>query len=369
MINVLYLRQASGSVGGADTVILNTIEAMKGSDINIIPVYLKKYNEDVSAISCRVSEIGAASFYDVAGRLPVDPLQLLQIGRIIRRHKVRIIHCHEYKSDILGYLIGHLFPTVKLISTVHGWIETRKRSRYYIKLDRVVLRRFDAVIVVSSDILRVCQDSGIDRLHLLRNCVDTSKWSASEDEMPGDRPATPFSVGFVGRISMEKGPLDFVYTASRVLQEYPDTEFYVAGTGQELHKMKTCAIEAGVIGRFHFLGYLNEQQLNKLYQQLDVVLLTSYTEGIPLTILEACAMGVVVVATEVGGVGEVIEHGVNGLLTRAGDVQALASAIISLRQDNALFKRLKDNGRNIVQQHFSSQSYAVKLQDVYEGIL
>ncbi|MBF0345406.1 MAG: glycosyltransferase family 4 protein [Nitrospirae bacterium] len=368
MTNVLYLRQASDGGGGADTVIFNTLAAMKDSKFNIIPVYLRKHHESISTISARLSELGVRNFYEVPGKLPIDPIQLTRIAWIIKSHNVEIIHCHEYKSDILGFLLRRMFPRVKLLSTVHGWIETRARSKYYVKADREVLKRFDAVIVVSLDIMHTCQDKGIKRLHLLQNCVDTHRWSADKYKERADT-ATSFKVGFVGRLSSEKGPFDFVYAASKVLAEYSDTEFYVAGTGTELHRMKTLAIESGVINRFHFLGHLEEQQVKDLYQQLDVVMLTSYTEGIPLTVLEACAMGVAVVATDVGGVSEVIKHGFSGLLAKAGDVQTLARHVISLRRNRNLMDSLKDNGMDLVQKQFSLQNYTTNLENIYEGIL
>lgn len=366
-VGVLYLKQVAGSGGGAETVILNSVPLIDAKRFSTIIGCMRKEEENIGPVLEKLKGKGI-TYFELPGKSIIDLAQLRNICRLIREYNIKILHCHDPKTDLYGWLLGFIFPGLKLVSTIHGWIERRKRSSYYVKIDRFVLKRFDAVIAVSGAIMQVAQTHGILRTHLIRNSIDTDKWQPVSTESSVVKPG-PLRIGFVGRISTEKGPFDFVRIARNVLEKYPDAEFLVAGKGPEEGQMKELLQQTGITKSFCFQGQLDEQQLHGLYAKLDLLLLTSYTEGLPMTVLEASAMGVPVVATRVGGVGEIIQDGHNGFLAGAGDVGTLSMLALKVLEDKKLADKFRDNGRKKVEQEFSLAAGVKKIEEAYEKVL
>ncbi len=363
--SVLYIRQAAGGGGGADTMIANSLSLLKQTPLAITLAYLRKPTENIGAVYKILDDRGIA-YIDLPGSSIFDLRQFMCIVRLIKKHDVRIVHCHDPKCDMYGYILRFLFPKIKFVSTLHGWIAKRARSKLYVAMDKFIIRSFDAVIAVSDQIQETARNHGIKNIHAIKNSIDVNKW-----RLNGERPSNshPPRIGFAGRLSAEKGPLDFVRVAQKVLLKYPDAEFHVAGTGPEESAMKNLVRQLGIENRFHFAGHLDEKQLRSFYQNLDILLLTSYTEGVPLTILEAGAMEIPVVATNVGGVGEVIINEKNGLLAPAGDVELLADHVSRILKDQNWARELGMAGRRIVEKDFSIEANVKKIQAVYEKIL
>jgi len=364
---ILYLRQAASGGGGADTVILNTVSLLDKDRFHVVLGYLKKEAESISTILEKLKGKGAP-YYELPGTGLIDIAQLKKISMLVREHDIKIIHCHDPKTDLYGYLLGFIFPHLKLVSTIHGWIERRRRSIYYVKIDRFALRRFHEVIAVSSQIMQVAHKHGINRTCLIRNSIDAHKWQPAATLFSSPS-SGPFRIGFAGRLSKEKGLFDFVKIAANILKKYPLAEFLVAGKGPEEEAMKTFLKQTGIEKSFYFHGHLDGLHLHEFYAKLNMLLLTSYTEGLPMAVLEASAMGVPVVATRVGGVGEIIQHGYNGLLAEAGDIEALSASALQVMEDKELADTFRDSGRKKVEQEFSLEAGVKKIEGVYEKVL
>jgi glycosyltransferase involved in cell wall biosynthesis len=362
-IPVLYLRQSSGGGGGADTVILNTALLMDSSHFFLIIAYLSKYDQRLTFTN-KLKETGVACF-ECPGIKIFDIRQFTSIVKLVKKYNVRIVHCHDFKADVYGYLLKVLFPGIRFVSTIHGWIARRLRSLLYIKIDRIVLKKCDAVIAVSHNIEQTAKGYGIQKLHLIQNSIRLDRWNPGESTKSQGH----FRIGFIGRISKEKGPTDFVHAAKKIITQYPVCEFFVAGDGPEEKQMKTLVNQLELEGHFHFLGHLDENRLHDLYQKLDLLLLTSYTEGIPMAVLEASAMKVPVVATNVGGVSEVITHNVNGLLAEAGDLDSIVKNVFLIINNREVAEKFAENGRSIVETRFSINNKVKKLESIYMQIL
>ena len=363
-IVVLYLRQSTGSGGGADTIILNSATHIDSSQFLLIVVYLRKFSEDLSIISNSLKE-RRVSYFEFPGTSIFNVKQFINIIKLIRQYKVRIIHSHDPKTDFYGYLLKIFFPKLKIISTIHGWTRKRYRSILYTKLDKFLLKKFDAVIAVSENIEQIAKKHGIYRTHLIQNGIDINKWQPEKRDIFPEDLTRHFTVGFVGRISKEKGPIDFVRVAQKILNQEANCEFWVAGGGPGRKSMRLMIKQLGVENKFQFLGQLDDNKLHTLYQKLDLFLLTSYTEGLPMTILEACAMSVPVVATNVGGVSEIITHDYNGFLADAGDIDTLASLVLKIKHNKELANSFKKNGRITVEEKFSFSARIKKIEEVY----
>lgn len=363
-IAVLHLRTATAAGGGPEKTILVTGRLIDRERFDYLAVYLRRRRSRPAAVLEQARVLGL-DFFDFPGPAPA---QLARITRLIRERDVRILHCHDPRSDVYGILLRRLFPSLRLVSTMHGWIERTRSKGLLNRLDLWALRRFDRVIAVSGAVRDIAGRSGIRHAVTIHNAIDTAEWrprpSASAERGSVPHPA-PFRVGFVGRISREKGPLDFVRVAAAVLERNRGWEFVVAGDGPESARMRSLTEQLGLAANFRFLGTLRGAQLLSFYQGLNALLSPSHTEGLPNTILEAAALGVPVVATRVGGVGEIISHGENGLLANGGDLAALAEALEQLRSDAALARRLAVAGRKVVAERFSMARRVRTIEALY----
>jgi len=359
---VLHIRSESGGGGGADSVVHDLAAGLKRAGVRVVVCYLYQRGCDISPLLRRLESAGVTA-YGLAGRRWLDVGQLRQIVRIIRENEVGVVHCHDYKADFYGVLLRRRFPSLRLVSTAHGWNHTSWKGAVYDGADKLFLRGFDLVIAVSAEIMTVARRWGIVRVRLLQNAVDTECWRR-EPPLASHGAAGERTVGFVGRFSREKGPLDFVRVAARVAEGTP-CRFVMAGEGPEGERLSDLIGRSGLAARFDLPGQLDRHQLKELYHRLDVLVLPSYSEGIPLSVLEALAMEVPVVATRVGGVGEVVRPGMTGLLCEAGDVEGLASQVTCLLRDRTLAATLSRNGRALVEREFSLRTNVAALLALY----
>jgi L-malate glycosyltransferase len=361
-IAILFLRNLTDSKGGADTVIFNSATLLDSSRFLPIIVYLKNFNNAFFPFSEQFEQRGI-NYIELPGTKIFDVKQFFNIAKLVKEHNVRIVHCNDPKSDVLGFFLKLLFPKVILVSTLHGWIKRRKRSEFYINIDQFILRWFNMVIAVSRDIEHNAKNKKLKKIFMLHNAIDTTKWRKPQNVSKD--PKSPFIIGFIGRISKEKGPFDFISVAAKVLEHDTDCEFMVAGDGPEEGAMKDMVKTLGIHNKVHFLGHLNETMLYDLYQMLDMLLMTSYTEGLPMTVLEACAMSVPVVATNVGGIGEIITHNYNGILSDAGDIDYLAKSVLAIKRNKELAEKIGGNGRIIVEKKFSFETWIKRIEELY----
>lgn len=248
-----------------------------------------------------------------------------------------VIHTHKFRGDVAGYL-GSRGAAIALVATVHGFTRYSARVRCYQWLDRRLLRRFDAIIAVSSQLRAQMIDSGIaaDRVHRVHNALLPSPRLSREEAR--ERLGLDFAcrvVGWVGRLSMEKGLdllLDAIYNARR-----RDYTLVVVGDGPERERLTVAARRLGLEHHVRFAGAL--PQAAALLNAFDAVVLSSRHEGCPTVVLEAMTAGVPIAAFAVGGVPEMLTTE-TARLVAPGDTAALADALLDCL-DNVTEARLR----------------------------
>jgi glycosyltransferase involved in cell wall biosynthesis len=364
-IAVLHLRSSVAAGGGPEKTIYNTGRFINHQRFLYLVVYLTKKSQP-SEIAQKGKDEGL-TYFQLPGVKFFDVRQFREIMRIIRTYRVQILHCHDPKTDFYGVLLKVFFPNLKLISTLHGWIHRTWESNLYKRIDIWTLKRFNSVIAVSKTIERIAESYGIKRVSLIYNAIDIDEWRPKYHctNLFTLHDPQAFLVGYVGRISTEKGPIDFVKVAYKVLQNDSHCEFIVAGEGPEMEAMKNLALKLDIITHFHFLGHVKSEDLYSIYQKLDLLLVTSITEGLPNNILEAFAMYVPVVATRIGGISEIVDDGYNGLLATPGDVSELANLVLKIKNNKELSDSFKNRGRLIIEEKFSFDVRVKKIEELY----
>jgi glycosyltransferase involved in cell wall biosynthesis len=237
--------------------------------------------------------------------------------------------------------------------------------------DATTRSRADAFITVSEAVGRALAASGVApvRVHVVRNGVDAQAIRAAAVREPltvalpaGEGPL----VGCVARLEKVKGVADFVDAAAVVARDVPDARFVVAGSGSQEQSL-IARRAAAPAGRLEFLGHT--QPVEPLLAALDVLVLPSLSEALGLALLEAGALGVPVVATAVGGIPEVVEDGVTGILVPPGQPAAVADAVTRLLSDPAAARAMGEAARERVEREFTLERMVAGHLAVYESLL
>ena len=289
----------------------------------------------------------------------------------LKRLDADVLLCHGYKPDILGQIAAKM-AKVPVISVSHGWTSATFKVRANEAIDRVCLRGMDRVVCVSECQARRVQSAGISarKIVVIPNAIDAANYGLRDPVMrarllslfPVASPPKQL-VGAAGRLSSEKGYGVLVEAAAAVIRDNPDIGFLHFGDGPLRSEIAERISALGLTDRFILAGFRND--LPRVYPALDLFVLPSFTEGLPVVVLEAFASSVPVVATAVGGTPEVVRDGENGLLVPSGNRKALAEAILTcLDRDR---QAMGERGRAWVLERFTFVTQAERYQNLFEG--
>jgi glycosyltransferase involved in cell wall biosynthesis len=291
------------------------------------------------------------------------------LRQIVRATEPALLHAHGYRADILAPLA--LWTQVPLVATVHGFSPVDRRSRWYSRIDRLALRRFDRVVAVSAALRQELIRSGIrpDRVSVVLNGATVPPPPAPREALRAALGLDPDAtvIGTVGRLSPEKGHLYLVRAFGMLAKRFPGATLVIVGDGPEGPRLRAEAEVHGVSERLVLTG--NRRDIEALYPVFDIFALPSLTEGCPTALLEAMAYGVPCVAAAVGGVPEVIQEGATGHLVPPGNVPALAAALAALMTDDPGRSVLGAAGQRAHAAAFQLQQWATRTLAVYSAVI
>lgn len=317
-----------------------------------------------------------------------DLQALIQLVRIFRQESFTIVHTHNPKPGILGQIAAKMAGVPIIVNTLHGFYLHDRMSaptrRFYIFLEKLAARCSDLILSQNREDMDIAIHEGIcppNKIKHLGNGIDLSQFNPelfSTGEVMRKRaeigiPQQAKVIGFVGRLAARrKGFVDFLRAGQKVVARVPDAYLLVVGEpdwGKPDAVHPSIAQGYGLAGRCIYLGKRPNSELPLLYALMDVLVLPSLFEGIPRVVMEASAMKVPVVATDVKGNREAVQHGYNGLLVPLGDVDQLSQAIISVITDEGKAKRMGEEGRRIALERFDEQIVFSKIREEYERLL
>jgi glycosyltransferase involved in cell wall biosynthesis len=289
---------------------------------------------------------------------------------LVREVDADVLHSSELRSRLLALACRRARPGLRLVTTTHGWIANDFRRRMLRLADKALLRQFDHVILVSNAMRKLVPRWWLPdaRVSVMHNALVLGRYG--QDVVNATR-RTPEPRGRVvllnaGRLSAEKGQDLLLRAVAALAGEYPGLELHFAGIGPLESALRELAQSLGIAQRVYFLGYVAD--MPSLYRDVDLVVQSSLTEGLPNVILEAAYLRVPIVATDVGGTGEVIEHGRGGYLIAPGSVAELVSGIRGFLEDPARFVRMGENARDNIRGHFAFDVRTERLTRLYETL-
>jgi len=300
-----------------------------------------------------------------------------QLASLLRERRIDILHMHKYKDCVLGTIAAGRAGVQHLVRTMHGMAEPMTgwsglKSRVYHRLDRWMLRRADLIVAVSQQMAEALRESGFrpTMVTCIHNGIDVSQVRASRSREEVRRelgiPDEALLIGTAGRLTPVKGQTGLLGATARILDEDASARCVIVGEGPLSSQLLSLAQDLRIDHACRFVGPRSD--VFDFMAAMDVFVLPSLNEGIPMALLEAMVLGAPVVAAAVGGIPEVIQHRVNGLLVPAGDVQALADACLELARDRCLAKALAAAGVRTIAENFSHTSSGEALLFAYRGV-
>ena len=325
----LHVLQIVGNaiVGGMEASVERLIERLPAQSVGVTALCPFE-----SPFTDRLRALGADV---VIATITEDPSwQSIQLAcSLVASSAVDVIHSHLPNAHVLAGIVGRLADK-PVLATIHG--------RQLTALDLEVHR------AASTNLAVVCRHSYLHALgcganpkqvHLVPNGVDTEVFVPGRPHVGALRTrfgiaADAFLAGFVGRLSWEKGPDVFLRAALAVHTTRPDAHFVLVGEGPMQAQLAAFIKQFGLGARVHLAGM--QDAMADVLGELDILVSSSHSEAMPLAILEAMSSGLPVVACKVGGVADLVQHGVTGWLANEGDHDGLATRIVDLIDDQAL---------------------------------
>ena len=358
-------------LGGAQK---TTLSLLRSLDSNIYELHL--LTSGVGLLSEKALEIPGlkAEFIPSLVRelSPVkDVIAFWKIYKYLREHGILIVHTHSSKAGILGRWAAKCAGAKSILHTVHGWPFNAEIAL----LTKILYRWSEKLASLITDKLVVVSDSDLkDGLKAVDNNKQKYKkisYGIEIDQfkniVPGSNAGAGCRVGYISCFKPQKAPLDFVRVAKYVTDKNKSVKFISAGDGTLRSAAEKLTAELGLSSSIKFLGW--QTDIAKIFSAIDILLLTSRWEGLPVVFLEAMASGIPIVATRVGGAAEVIENGKNGFLEDKGDYKKLAEQILLLAGEPEKRRLFGVRAKERFREEFDISYMSAQTQALYNQLI
>lgn len=355
----------SMQVGGAERLVYDMIRYPAFAD-----------NEPIVCCLDTIGELGEKLLqegYDVRckGRRPgLDLEVIIWLWDIIRQEKVDVVHAHQYSPLFYAVPAALLAGRKRVVYTEHGRFHPEKKSWKRWLFNPLLAMRVDHLISISkatAQAMATYDNFPLRRIKIIRNGIDYPSMKPLIDKrtkrLELGLTETCRIIGTAARLNSIKNIPMMLRGLRLVLQQVPDTTLIIAGQGEEEKGLKTLAVELGIADQVKFIGLRFD--LSEIYPLFDVFLLTSFSEGISVTLLESMACGVPSVVTDVGGNKELVVEGETGYLVPVDADQLLAQRVCELLLSANLALQFGDAAQQRVEKEFLANKMMSKYQQLY----
>ncbi len=362
-------------LGGAQTQLLDLIRQI---DQDRYTVYLFTAQEGwlkEEALSIRGLKIHFSKYLQHSIHLPKDLLAMIEMVQFIKKNKIDIVHTHSSKAGILGRFAGAVAGAKILIHTVHGWsfndFQNLLVRKLYIGLERLSAKFTDKIIAVSNhDIQKgiACKIGSESQYALVRYGIPRVQFGTRDPTIRKELGISPeeWVIGTIACFKPQKAPEDFVRLAFLTRQVLPQARFLWVGDGALRKKIEKSIAQFDLGPQFILLGW--RRDIPRILSAMDVFVLTSLWEGLPIAVLEAMVSQVPVVATRTGGISEVIAEGETGFLVSCHDMASMLEKVRVLLQDPPLKERILRSAKRCVDEQFDTKTMVKAHEDLYQKL-
>ena len=354
--------------GGLERMVLELVKYQhgQGHHCQVVCLYSR------GSLAHELDELGIG--VKVCGkRQGFDLTALARARRMVRVHATEVLHTHNAVAHYQAVLATCGLPMRQVINTRHGMgVNRRARRREW--LYRRALARTDTVVAVCEAARSDAIKRGIvpsAKARVVPNGIHVDAFRVASQAMHDrlacllDLPGQTRLIGTVGRLNWTKDQLSLIRAFKQVHEHHADTALVLIGDGELRASLQQSAMDEGVADRVHFLGDRND--VHELLQGLDMFVLSSLSEGYSMALLEASAAALPIVATHVGGNGEIVRDGITGRLAPAGNPAALAEAMLALLGNWQHAMALGQAARAWVEKYGSLEAMAMRYAQLYDG--
>lgn len=357
------------AIGGLQRVVVNICKYIDRNQFDISVLCLNAFGEFTADIqkmgipvSCLPKKVNKP-----------DYLSFLKVAKIFRREKIQIVHTHNTQAFIDGTIAGKITGVKRIVHTDHA--RTFPDKRRYMVIEWFLSHLVDKVVGVSNHTCKnlinyekistkkiVTIPNGVDAEKLLQkvDCKKKRKELFIEQRTP--------VIGLGVRLTEQKGITYLLKAMPTIIKKYPDITLLIAGDGPLRCDLQNEADSLGLISKNHvkFIGARTD--MHEIYNILDLYILPSLWEGLPMVLLEALAVGCPVIASDVGGVKDAIIDGVTGSIVKPADHTLLVEKIIELLDNKLIREKYIFNGRKLFHKQFSAELMVKRYEKLYLGL-
>lgn len=313
-------------------------------------------------------EAGSSLRLEMSGRF--DLAILKKIISVVRQLDIQVIHSHGYKSDLITLVVARL-SGVRCISTPHGFGNLSGwKMKLYIGLGNFALRFFDAVVPLSPQLSAELRKSGISesKIRYIPNGVDLSeidRRAVIDTGIVGNKEVQ--TIGFIGRLVPGKEILQLLQIFEALWAANNCLQLIIVGDGEQRQELEKFAATLSAGEHIHFLGFRADRL--DILRQFDLFAMTSSSEGIPRSLMEAMSVGVPVVAYDIPGVDQLINHDDTGLMVQFGNQSQFVDCCSRVLANITFANSLSNNARRRIESNFSAASMAGQYYKLYRSLV
>jgi glycosyltransferase involved in cell wall biosynthesis len=374
-INLLYIITKL-ELGGAQKQLLNLIRRLDKERFNILLFTAQDglLVGDASSISGLI--LNRSKYLECPINPFKDSLALIEIFLFIKKNKIDIVHTHSSKAGILGRFAAKLARAKVIVHTVHGWsfnnCQSNLKRIFFIWLERLAAEFTDKLIVVSGHDMDIGLENRIGtttKYTIIRYGIDYGEFAVKEKNIKEELgiPSDNSIVTMVSCLKPQKRPQDFIRIASLVAKELSKVKFLLVGDGILRSTVEDLIDKFKLQQKVILLGW--RKDIPRILSVTDVLVLTSLWEGLPIAVLEAMVSSKPVIATDTGGVSEVIRDADTGFLAKPGDVNAMSEKLIILLRDGRLRQIIGQRAKDSLGLDFSVDNMLNNTQRIYVSLI
>jgi len=357
-MNILYLNRGM-ETGGVEKCIIQLTKLFKVNNKIVVASMGGELLKELDNMSIK--------HYKIINTDSKNPLTILKnlrtIYKIVKEEKIDIIHSHHRMTTLLTKMVS-IFTKVKVIHTQHLCIEDK------FKFTKMTLKNVRTITVSNGAKEALVNKCGLDeeKITTIYNTIELENTNNEIDiTLLKLKSEGKFVVAQISRLVDYKGIYDFLNIAKSVNKEESNIRFVLIGDGEEKENARSFIEENGLKDIVYILG--NKDNVINQLKYIDLVLLCSYIEGLPLTPLEAFSQGVPVIATNIPGTNEEIEDGVNGYLVNMKDINRFKEKIMNIYNNNEEYIIMKKSCIEVFNKKFNSTIYSESHLNVYKNML
>jgi glycosyltransferase involved in cell wall biosynthesis len=367
-VPVLHIIKSLGR-GGAEMLLPETLRQHDKQKFNFHYIYFLPWKDQmVSAIE---SEGGTVVCIEAKNNASIL-LAVRKIAVYVRKHNIQLIHCHLPWAGIAARLVGKL-TGVPVVYTEHNkWERYHKLTYYMNKLSFSYQQRVIAVSAEVANSIKTNYSKAKPQIRVVANGADTAKYDRTQQVEKDIRKelnihATATVIGIACVFRAQKRLTTWLEIARALHEKHPDTYFIIVGDGPLRDEVYAKAKALGTDAYVFFAGL--QAETRPYFTAMDLFMMSSEFEGLPIALLEAMSMNCVPACTDAGGIPEVIQDGVNGLLAPVQQPMLLVDRISQLLQQPGRVANLKQAARETVINSFSMKKMVAELEDIYNDLI